>query len=81
MIITNKFNLLNILQESRILLFCIVENYNFIRQKTEKCELDIIFGQVNEIDVDLTILLEKFTWINFGMNFCIRSFVKLTAII
>lgn len=64
----NEFNLLvpPMLQESRISLLRIVEYYNFVREKTEKCEFDIISGQVEVIAADLTILLENFTWINFG---------------
>lgn len=79
---TNEFNLVcvsshsfhlsffrccGMLQESRVSLLRIVEYYNFVREKTEKCEFDIIFGQVKLIEADLTVLLEKFTWINFGM--------------
>lgn len=52
-----------------------VEYYNFVREKTEKCEFDMICGQVEEIDVDLRVSLEKFTWINFGMYSNVRSFV------
>lgn len=56
-----------LLQESRVSLLRIVEYYNFVREKTEKCEFDIIAGQVKMIEADLTVLLENFTWINFGM--------------
>lgn len=66
----NEFNLLSVFQESRISLLRIVEYYNFVREKTEKCEFDIISGQVDVIEADLTVLLAKFTWNNFGM--CVR---------
>lgn len=53
----------------------IVEYFNFIRGKTEKCEFDIIFGQLEAIEADLKILLEDFIWTNFGMYSVPRLFV------
>lgn len=53
-------------QEIRVLLSRIVEQYNFIHGKTEKCEFDIVFDQVRAIDADAAILVDEFTWQNFG---------------
>lgn len=53
-------------QETRILLTRIVEQYNFIHAKTEKCEFDIVFDQVEMIDAEAAILVDEFTWQNFG---------------
>lgn len=63
------------LQESRISLLRIVEYYNFVREKTEKCEFDIIAGHVEVIAADLAVLMENFTWINFGMWTFVHSFL------
>lgn len=54
------------IQETRISLLRIVEYYNFVREQTEKCEFDIIYGEIEVIEAELTALLENFTWINFG---------------
>lgn len=54
------------MQKSRILLSRVVEQYNFIHENTEQSEYDIISDQVKMIDTDVTILIEKFTWLDFG---------------
>lgn len=53
----------------------IVEYYNFVREKTEKCEFDIISGQIEMIEADLKILLENFTWIKFGKLFFVSVYI------
>lgn len=70
-----------IFQESRISLLRTAEYYNFVREKTEKCEFDIIFGQIEVIEADLKILLENFTWINFGTLYVLFSFSTFYALI
>lgn len=57
---------MNAPQETRILLSRIVEQYNFIHGKTEKCEFDIVFDQVKVIDAEGATLVDEFTWQNFG---------------
>lgn len=64
----NEINVLKMLQESRASLLRIVQYYNFIHAKAEKCEFDIIYGQFEVIEAEMTVLLGKFTWINFGKN-------------
>ena len=45
-----------------------VERYNFIHENTQECELNIILGQISEIDIDLKALTDDFTWINYGRS-------------
>lgn len=53
-------------QETRTLLSRIVEQYNFIHDKTEKSEFDIVFDQVEMIDAKAAVLVDTFTWQHFG---------------
>lgn len=54
------------LQNIRVSLTRIVERYNFIQNKTEKCEFDIIAQQMDDIDLDLKLLTDEYTWIDYG---------------
>lgn len=43
----------------------VTEWYNYLRQRSERCEFQIIESQVNRIDIDLIEALEQSTWLDF----------------
>lgn len=53
----------------RVSLTRIVERYNFIRNESEKCEYDLIAVEMVGLDDELNMLLDQFTWIEYGENF------------
>lgn len=58
----------------------VVEWYNFLRQRSEPCEFQIIESQVNRIDLDLIEALEQSTWLNFRKHSFRFPFLSYTKI-
>lgn len=61
-----KFIHNNLLQQIRVMLLTIVTNYNFIHTNIEQHEFDMIASQIREIDMELVVLLEQYTWLEYG---------------
>lgn len=55
------------------MLLTIVTNYNFIRTNVEQHEFDLIASQINEIDIELIVLLEQYTWLEYGSYICLDN--------
>lgn len=59
------------------MLLTIVTNYNFIYTNIEQHEFDMIANQIKQIDIELIVLLEQYTWIEYGSYyFCWQIFLS-----
>lgn len=58
---------------ARIKLFRVVEWYNYLIQRTEPCELDLVREEINAFDKVLEPALASVKWTNYG-NFMFNEF-------
>lgn len=54
------------IKQTRLMLWRVIEWYNYIREKTEICEMNIISKHMSRLDNDLQEATEITTWINYS---------------